>query len=147
MVRYKSDNAANTSFAKICCIVKENTVYALLISVSSAAFANFGDVMEVNGASKIPDGWVLTRIDGPTLMAFGKGPKLSPRAYAYSIMDVRGAEKGAEIQVLGNSPVPSGWVITKVDAPIMLSSGRSVEMDDSAITYTIKYLEESIRVH
>jgi hypothetical protein len=132
--------------------LKSLLVLALL--TSSVAHAKYGDFEEVTGGSPIPDGWVIVRVAGPSLMGTGLTTKIDESQLTYTIKDLNGpihdvaegtpetvwkkAKVGIQEQVRGNSPIPNGWVIIKVAGPSTMSTGLGYQTQKWEAVHTIK---------
>lgn len=116
----------------------------LAMAATTTAFAKFGDTEEIQGNSPIPSGWVVTHVSAPGLGGMGRGFQALPSKdqFVFTIMHVAGAEKGTELDVRGNSPIPEGWVIRKTVWPSGMSKGKMPSQPDWATVHTIKCLIE-----
>lgn len=90
---------------------------ALLLAFLCAlpAFGKYGDTVKISGTSAVPVGWVIIETTTPAMMwaapvDFGT----VQAAQSHTIKDVYGAPYGTRVIVRSLSPVPPGWVTTKV---------------------------------
>ena len=84
-----------------------------LFELENILRAGYGDTasVQVEASTRVPRGWVIVaqRCDGPRIYT----PHWPTRCFM-TLKDVRGAPLGAEEEILGQSPIPPGWVVVKV---------------------------------
>jgi len=114
---------------------------AAVLSVAGSPFAaaSYGEILEIQGNSPFPPGWVVIKVAGSTFgtMSMGPAPKPTAASLTLTIMDASGAKVGTVLEVCGNSPIPTGWVILKTAWPTVMSIGKHVQPDWVA-RHTIK---------
>jgi len=113
-------------------------VLALVIICAPAVFAEFGDVLEIKGNSRIPNGWVIIEVTGHTTCSTGLQPEPVPSSFTFKIKDVKDAPIGTVEEVRGNSMTPDGWVIIDSVWPIIASTGRQTLLPDHMAVHIIK---------
>ena len=86
----------------------------LALAGAIPGFAQFGDVMTVNGLSPIPSGWVVIKTTGRAMMS---STPLAVENLTHTIKDLNDAPKGTTETILGSSQLPGGWLVIEVKNP------------------------------
>jgi len=113
-------------------------VLALVMVCAPAVFAKFGDVIEIKGNSRIPNGWVIIEVTGRNTCSTGLQPEPAPSSFTFKIKDVKDAPLGTVEEVRGNSMIPDGWIIIDSVWPTTASTGRQTLLPEHMAVHSIK---------
>lgn len=108
---------------------KTKWISLLALLCAAPGFAKFGDIVQVNARSAIPAGWVITKTTGSTNMGTVMiREEVRKFSRTHTIKDLYLAPYGTRETVVGGSPIPAGWVITKVSNPDPSSNATVLEI-------------------
>ena len=114
-MRFSNSTFRNRTWAAKARLLKGGLALGLLaMAGATPGFAKYGDVMNVNGLSPIPSGWVVIQTTGRAMMS--NGP-LAKEHLTHTIKDLNEAPKGSTETITGSCELPAGWLVMEVKNP------------------------------